>query len=69
MAYVRVDKKDEQGFEKALKVFKKQCMKEGIIEELKERRYYISKSILKQRKKKEIIGKKLKALRKNKKLY
>ncbi len=38
MVEVRVTDKD--GFEKAMRIFKKQCQKEGFLMEIKERRYY-----------------------------
>ena len=38
MIEVRVNQKD--GFEKAMKIFKKQCQKDGFLVELKDRRYY-----------------------------
>ena len=48
MVEVRISDKD--GFEKAMRVFKKKCQKEGFLIELKERRYY-SKPSEKKRKK------------------
>ncbi len=47
MVEVKVDK---NGFEKALRIFKKQCQKEGFLVELKERRYYSKPSERKRRK-------------------
>ncbi len=47
MVEVKVDK---NGFEKALRLFKKQCQKEGFLVELKERRYYCKPSERKRRK-------------------
>ena len=49
MIEVRVS--EHQGFEKAMRQFKKLCQKEGFLVELKERRYY-SKPSEKKRKKK-----------------
>ena len=48
MVEVRIS--DKMDFEKALRIFKKQCQKEGFLVELKERRYY-SKPSEKKRKK------------------
>ncbi|MCD6584078.1 MAG: 30S ribosomal protein S21 [Candidatus Omnitrophica bacterium] len=42
MAEVRIDKKED--FEKALKRFKMQCKKEGILKEYRERQYYTKPS-------------------------
>ena len=42
---------DSQNFEKAMRIFKKQCQKDGFMIELKERRYF-SKPSEKNRKKK-----------------
>lgn len=50
--------KDTQSFESALKVFKKQCEREGILSELKKREYYDKPSI---KKKKKIIAARKKA--------
>lgn len=41
---------DKNQFEKAMKIFKKQCQKEGFLVELKERRYYAKPSERKRRK-------------------
>ncbi|MDP3143387.1 MAG: 30S ribosomal protein S21 [Candidatus Omnitrophota bacterium] len=38
MAEVKIGEKDN--FEKAMRVFKRQCQKEGFLYECKERRYY-----------------------------
>ncbi len=35
---------DKNGFEKAMRVFKKQCQKDGFLVELKERRFYVKPS-------------------------
>ena len=48
MVEVRVN--DKNDFEKAMRIFKKQCQKEGFLIELKERRYYSKPSELKRRK-------------------
>jgi len=54
MAEVRISDKDN--FEKAMRIFKKQCQKEGTLMEIKERRYY-SKPSEKKRRKGKMIGK------------
>ncbi len=59
MPYVRVRESDS--FENALKKFKKQCEKEGILSEIKKREHYEKPSV--KRKKKAIAARK-KALRK-----
>lgn len=51
--FVRIT--DPDNFEKSLKYWKKQCLKEGILEEIKKRRYFISKSQKKKQKQKENI--------------
>ncbi|MFA5059466.1 MAG: 30S ribosomal protein S21 [Candidatus Omnitrophota bacterium] len=47
---VEVKVTDKDGFEKAMKIFKKQCQKEGFLMEAKERRYYSKPSERKRRK-------------------
>ena len=47
---VEVKINDKNSFEKAMRVFKKQCQKEGFLVELKERRYYSKPSEKKRRK-------------------
>jgi len=59
MPYVRVRESDS--FENALKKFKKQCEKEGILSEIKKREHYEKPSV--KRKKKAIAARK-KALKK-----
>ena len=59
MPYVRVRESDS--FENALKKFKKQCEKEGILSEVKKREHYDKPSA--KRKKKAIVARK-KAVRK-----
>jgi small subunit ribosomal protein S21 len=59
MPYVRV--KESDSFENALKKFKKQCEKEGILSEVKKREHYEKPSV--KRKKKAIAARK-KAVRK-----
>ncbi|MBF0464399.1 MAG: 30S ribosomal protein S21 [Nitrospirae bacterium] len=53
-----VNVKDSDSFELALKRFKKQCEKEGILSEIKRREHYEKPSI---RKKKKIIAARKKA--------
>ncbi len=48
MIEVKITQKD--GFEKAMRVFKKLCQKEGFLVELKERRFYSKPSERKRRK-------------------
>lgn len=50
MAEVRIEKKED--FDKALRKFKMQCRKEGIIKECKERQYYTKPSQKRRTKKK-----------------
>lgn len=69
MAFVRVNKADENGLEKALRLFKKQCIKEGIVEEIKARQEFVSNSAKKQLRKKEQRKKRLRQLYRSKKLY
>ncbi len=47
---VEVKVNDKMDFEKALRLFKKQCQKEGFLVELKERRYYSKPSERKRKK-------------------
>ena len=47
---VEVKIHDKGDFEKAMRIFKKQCQKEGFLMELKERRYYSKPSERKRRK-------------------
>lgn len=54
MPYVRV--KESDSFEVALKRFKKQCEKEGILSEIKKREHYEKPSV--KRKKKAIAARK-----------
>jgi len=42
MAEVRIDKKED--FDKALRAFKMQCKREGILKEFRERQYYTKPS-------------------------
>lgn len=55
-----VNVKDSDSFEIALKRFKKQCEKEGILSEIKKREHYEKPSI---KKKKKIIAARKKAAR------
>jgi small subunit ribosomal protein S21 len=54
MPYVRV--RESESFENALKKFKKQCEKEGILSEIKKREHYDKPSI--KRKKKSLAARK-----------
>jgi len=47
---VEVKITDKMSFEKAMRLFKKQCQKDGFLVELKERRYYAKPSEKKRRK-------------------
>jgi len=47
---VEVKVLDKNQFEKAMRIFKKQCQKEGFLVEIKERRYYAKPSERKRRK-------------------
>ena len=58
MPFVRV--RETQSFENALKKFKKQCEKEGILSEIKKREHYEKPSV---RKKKKAIAARKKAFR------
>ena len=60
MPYVRV--RESESFENALKKFKKQCEKEGILSEIKKREHYEKPSVKK--KKKKAIAARKKALKK-----
>ncbi len=46
---VEIKVRDKAGFEKAMRIFKKQCQKEGFLMEIKERRYYSKPSEKKRR--------------------
>jgi len=48
MAEVIIEKKED--FEKALKKFKRQCQREGILKEYRERQYYTKPSQKRRRK-------------------
>lgn len=62
IAYVRVG--DEEILEKAIKRFKRQVEKEGIIREYKKREYFEKPSTIKNRKQKALKRKQAKKLRK-----
>ncbi len=47
---VEVKITDKNGFEKAMRQFKKQCQKDGFLVELKERRFYSKPSDRKRKK-------------------
>ena len=59
MPYVRI--RESESFENALKKFKKQCEKEGILSEIKKREHYEKPSV---KKKKKAIAARKKALKK-----
>jgi small subunit ribosomal protein S21 len=59
MPYVRV--RESESFENALKKFKKQCEKEGILSEIKKREHYEKPSV---KKKKKALAARKKAIRK-----
>ncbi|MDP2755029.1 MAG: 30S ribosomal protein S21 [Nitrospirota bacterium] len=59
MPYVRV--RESESFENALKKFKKQCEKEGILSEIKKREHYEKPSV---KKKKKAIAARKKSLKK-----
>jgi small subunit ribosomal protein S21 len=48
---VEVKVTDKNSFEKAMRIFKKACQKEGFLVEIKERRYYSKPSERKRHKK------------------
>lgn len=54
--------KDSESFESALKHFKKQCEREGILSEIKKREHYDKPSI---KKKKKIIAARKKAVKRS----
>ena len=58
--------KENESFESALKRFKKQCEKAGILSEIRKREHYEKPSV--KRKKKALAAKK-RALKKNRKTY
>lgn len=64
MPYIRV--RESESFENALKKFKKQCEKEGILSEIKKREHYEKPSV--KRKKKALAARK-KAIKKVKLAY
>jgi len=59
MPYVRV--RESESFENALKTFKKQCEKEGLLSEIKKREHYEKPSA---KKKKKALAARKKAVRK-----
>jgi len=59
MPFVRV--RESESFENALKKFKKQCEKEGILSEIKKREHYEKPSV---KKKKKAIAARKKAIKK-----
>lgn len=67
MAFVSVE--ETENLEKALKRFKRQVEKEGIIREWKKRAYYEKPSTIRNRKEKALRRKLIKKTRKNSKNY
>lgn len=67
MAYVTVE--ENENLEKALKRFKRQVEKEGIIREWKKRAYYEKPSTIRNRKEKALRRKMMKKTRKNSRNY
>lgn len=67
MAFVRIQ--DPDNFEKSLKYWKRQCIKEGILEELRKRECFVSKSVRRREKRKAQIRKQFLNKLKNKKRY
>ncbi|MBQ7612662.1 MAG: 30S ribosomal protein S21 [Spirochaetaceae bacterium] len=67
MAFVSVE--ETENLEKALKRFKRQVEKEGIIREWKKRAYYEKPSTIRNRKEKALRRKLMKKTRKNSKNY
>ena len=64
MTGVRV--KDGESFENAMKRFKKQCEKAGILSEIRKREHYEKPSV---KKKKKAIAAKTRAVKKNRRSY
>jgi small subunit ribosomal protein S21 len=64
MPYVRIG--DNESFENALRKFKKQCEREGILSEIKRREHYDKPSV---KKKKKAIAARKKAVKKFKAPY
>lgn len=48
MAFVKIDHPDN--FEKSLKAWKRQCLREGILEEVRKREAFVSKAVIKRNK-------------------
>ena len=48
MAFVKIT--DPDSFEKSLKYWKRQCLKEGILEEVRKREAFVSKAVIKRNK-------------------
>lgn len=67
MAFVRIQ--DSDNFEKSLKYWKRQCIKEGILEEVRKRECFVSKSVRRREKRKAQIRKQFLNKLKNKKQY
>ena len=67
MAYIKVD--DNEPLEKSIKRFKKLIDMEGILLEVKKRRYFAKPAIMKHERKKKMERKKRKKQMKTKKYY
>jgi small subunit ribosomal protein S21 len=50
MARVEVEVKDSENFESALRRFKKECQKQGVISEIKRREHYEKPSVRRKKK-------------------
>ena len=50
MARVEVEVKDNENFESALRRFKKECQKQGVISEIKRREHYDKPSVRRKKK-------------------
>ncbi len=66
MIEVKINDDSQGTFEKAMKRFKKLCQEDSFMLELRERRYFIKKSVKKRQKKLEVIRKQKIEIRKNK---
>lgn len=67
MAFVRIT--DPDNFEKSLKYWKRQCIKEGIIEEVRKRECFVSKSVRKRQRRKAQIRRQFLNKLKQRKFY
>ena len=44
MIYLQLKEQTDEGFDKMMRTFKKKCQKDGFIQEIKERRYFLKPS-------------------------